>query len=181
MFPAQIPACLQHARCKSAEQMTTTSSVLQTVLIFGARISVTLRSQRIPRRGDLRKSAREQHGWNEKPFVTFQTSTLEQLPMRSDAPCFLIRTWTVTHSLYVFPELLQTEVNLTGQPPSLYPDQTNKQTDRQTGRSSDTRGFYMWPLEMALGTLTWWVKWNETYNLHLSSVSRTEIKDKFLF
>lgn len=68
IFSAQIPACLQHARCRSAEQMTATLLVLQTVLISEVFISVTLCWQRILRRADLRKSAREQHGWNGKTF-----------------------------------------------------------------------------------------------------------------
>lgn len=71
-FSAQIVPCLPHTRWKSAEQMTATSLFLCPVLlIFEVGITVILWWQRISRRGDFRRSAREQHGWNKKPFVTF--------------------------------------------------------------------------------------------------------------
>lgn len=174
MFLGQISACLLLG-CKSALQTTATFLLRYPGLLINRMgITVTLVWQWISRRGDLWKSATEQNDANEKLFATLELSTAEQHPRLSDAPALLIQTWTVTPSLYVLWEAMGTEVNLTGQPPSLYPDQTDtqKQGHRQLVHVAT---------EMTLRTTICKVEGNATYKLSLSSASTTEIKHKFVF
>lgn len=131
--PGQISAFSQHVGCKPALQTTTTFfGQCRVLFLIKVGFTVTLGWERISRRGDLRKSATEQNDANEERVATLEISTAEQLPRLCDAPFLLIQTWTVTPSLYIFWEAVGTEVNLTGQPPSLYPGQTDRHKRRHT-------------------------------------------------
>lgn len=106
--------------------------------------------------------------WCERrTLATLERSTAEQHAGLGDAPLFLIQTRTVTPSLYVLWDTLGTEVNLTGQPPSLYPDQT----DRRTDTSSDTSGFCMCPRKDSGG---YGVKSGRKCNSQLEFIIRVE-------